>query len=208
MVYCAIIGDIVNSKKIPNRQEIQNLFASVLIQINIEFDNDIASNFTITLGDEFQGLISKPSLSYEIIKIIKQRMSPVELVFGVGIGEMKTTIKREISIGSDGPAYHYARNMVEKAKKIRPSIRYYSDTSSDELINGLLYFTESCINSRTAKQVEVVKLFDELKFQKEVAKKLNKSQSTISGMLLNAFYYEVANAEEEIRSFLKTKFEN
>ena len=208
MVYCAIIGDIVNSKKIPNRQEIQNLFASVLIQINIEFDNDIASNFTITLGDEFQGLISKPSLSYEIIKIIKQRMSPVELVFGVGIGEMKTTIKREISIGSDGPAYHYARNMVEKAKKIRPSIRYYSDTSSDELINGLLYFTESCINSRTAKQVEVVKLFDELKFQKEVAKRLNKSQSTISGMLLNAFYYEVANAEEEIRSFLKTKFEN
>lgn len=208
MVYCAIIGDIVNSKKIPNRQEIQNLFASVLIQINIEFDNDIASNFTITLGDEFQGLISKPSLSYEIIKIIKQRMSPVELVFGVGIGEMKTTIKREISIGSDGPAYHYARNMVEKAKKIRPSIRYYSDTASDELINGLLYFTESCINSRTAKQVEVVKLFDELKFQKEVAKRLNKSQSTISGMLLNAFYYEVANAEEEIRSFLKTKFEN
>lgn len=208
MVYCAIIGDIVKSKKIPNRQEIQDLFYSVLMEINIEFDNDIASNFTITLGDEFQGLISKPSLSYEIIKIIKQRMSPVELVFGVGIGEMKTTIKKEISIGSDGPAYHYARNMVEKAKKIRPSIRYYSDTASDELINGLLYFAESCINSRTAKQVEVVKLFDELKFQKEVAKRLNKSQSTISGMLLNAFYYEVANAEEEIKSFLKTKFEN
>jgi len=127
MVYCAIIGDIVNSKKIPNRQEIQDLFARVLMEINIEFYNDIASNFTITLGDEFQGLISKPSLSYKIIKIIKQKMSPIELVFGVGIGEMKTAIRRDISIGSDGPAYHYARNMVEKAKKKRPSIRYYSD---------------------------------------------------------------------------------
>lgn len=98
--------------------------------------------------------------------------------------------------------------MVEKAKKIRPSIRYYSGTSSDELINGLLYLTESCINSRTAKQIEAVKLFDELKFQKEVAKRLNKSQGTISGILLNAFYYEVANAEEQIKLFLKTKFEN
>ena len=208
MVYCAIIGDIVNSKKILNRQEIQDLFYSVLKEINMEFDNNIASDFTITLGDEFQGLISKPSLSYEIIKKIKQKMSPVELVFGVGIGEMNTRIQRAISIGSDGPAYHYARNMVEKAKKKRPSIRYYSGTTSDELINGLLYFTESCINSRTAKQVEAVKLYDELKSQKEVAKRLNKSQGAISGILFNAFYYEVANAEEEIRLFLKSKFEN
>jgi len=208
MVYCAIIGDIVNSKKIPNRQEIQDLFFSVLNDINREFDNNIASNFTITLGDEFQGLISKPSLSYEIIKKIKQKMFPVELVFGVGIGEMKTRIEKTISIGSDGPAYHYARNMVEKAKKKRPSIRYYSGTTSDELINGLLYFTESCINSRTAKQFEAVKLYDELKSQKEVAQRLNKSQGAISGILFNAFYYEVANAEEQIRLFLKTKFEN
>ena len=208
MVYCAIIGDIVNSKKIPNRQEIQDLFYSVLMEINMEFCNDIASDFTVTLGDEFQGLISKPSLSYEIIIKIKQKMSPIELVFGVGIGEMHTTIRRDISIGSDGPAYHYARNMVEKAKKKRPSIRYYSDTTGDELINGLLYFTESCINSRTAKQVEAVKLYDELKSQKEVAMRLNKTQAAISGILVNAFYYEVANSEEEIRLFLKTKFEN
>lgn len=120
MFYCAIIGDIVNSKKIPNRQEIQDLFASVLTEINMEFYNDIASNFTITLGDEFQGLIYKPILSYEIIKKIKQKMSPIEFVFGVGIGEMKTRIERTISIGSDGPAYHYARNMVEKARKSDP----------------------------------------------------------------------------------------
>ena len=203
MFYCSIIGDIVNSKKIPNRQEIQDLFASVLTEINMEFYNDIASNFTITLGDEFQGLIYKPILSYEIIKKIKQKMSPIELVFGVGIGEMKTRIERTISIGSDGPAYHYARNMVEKAKKKRPSILYYSGMTSDELINGLLYFTESCINSRTAKQIEAVKLYDELKSQKEVAKRLNKTQAAISGILINAFYYEVANAEEKIRIFFQ-----
>lgn len=203
MVYCAIIGDIVNSKKIPNRQEIQDLFANVLNEINMEFSKHIASNFTITLGDEFQGLIYKPAYSYEIIKKIKQKMSPIELVFGVGIGEMKTKIDRTISIGSDGPAYHFARNMVEKAKKKRPSIMYYSGMSSDELINGLLYFAESCINSRTAKQIEVVKLYDELKSQKEVANRLNKTQATISTLLINAFYHEVANAEEKIKNFFE-----
>lgn len=204
MVYCAIIGDIVNSKKIPNRQEIQDLFASVLIEINMEYYEHIASNFTITLGDEFQGLIYKPILSYEIIKKIKQKMSPIELVFGVGIGEMNTRIERTVSIGSDGPAYHFARNMVEKAKKKRPSILYYSGMSSDELINGLLYFTESCINSRTAKQIEAVKLYDELKSQKEVARNLNRSQAAISTLLFNAFYHEVVNAEEKIKIFFQT----
>ena len=41
------------------------------------------------------------------------------------------------------------------------------------------------------------------KSQKEVAKRLNKTQGVISGILLNAFYYEVANAEERNKIILK-----
>ncbi|MGB4438298.1 MAG: SatD family protein, partial [Sedimentibacter sp.] len=55
--YIAIIGDIVNSKKIDNRNDVQIKLKSLLKRIDEKYTDDIASDFMITLGDEFQGLL-------------------------------------------------------------------------------------------------------------------------------------------------------
>ena len=55
--YIAIIGDIVNSKKLDDRNAVQINLKSLLKRINEKYTEDIASNFMITLGDEFQGLL-------------------------------------------------------------------------------------------------------------------------------------------------------
>lgn len=52
--YVAIIGDIVNSKKVNKRGIIQQKFKGVLADINVKYSEDIASKFTINLGDGFQ----------------------------------------------------------------------------------------------------------------------------------------------------------
>lgn len=207
MLYCAIIGDIIDSRKIKYRQEAQIKFRNVLNTINCNYNDCIASNFTITLGDEFQGLLTKPYLCYEIINEIKEKMRPIEFVFGIGIGEILTDIYKNISIGSDGPAYHYARDMIIKAKKRLPKICYFSNSNEDALVNSLLHFIESCTKRRTKKQLEAISLYDEYKSQYTVAEKLQLStQSTVSDLLNNAFYYEVKNAEENIIQFLKDKY--
>jgi len=59
-MYFAIIGDIVESKKILNRNEAQEKLNHILKDINIEYERNIAAKFIITLGDEFQGLLSNP----------------------------------------------------------------------------------------------------------------------------------------------------
>jgi hypothetical protein len=125
MIYCAIIGDIVKSKEIKNRQEIQDRFKRVIEEINNEYSEFIASKFTVTLGDEFQGLLYTPHISYHLIKDINKKMNPIGLVFGVGIGTMDTYFNKELSIGADGPAYHYARKMVGRAKKRKPSVCFF-----------------------------------------------------------------------------------
>ena len=56
-LYIAIIGDIKGSKKLDNRNEVQKKLTSVLDDINKKYKDDIYSKFTITLGDEFQGLL-------------------------------------------------------------------------------------------------------------------------------------------------------
>ena len=56
MLYTAIIGDIKGSKKLKDRWEVQNKLRTVLEEINDAYREDIASVFSITLGDEFQRL--------------------------------------------------------------------------------------------------------------------------------------------------------
>ena len=52
----ALISDIIASRKMKEREQIQEILTSILNDINIRFKGAIESNLTITLGDEFQGL--------------------------------------------------------------------------------------------------------------------------------------------------------
>ncbi|KAA0549974.1 hypothetical protein FZW96_01085 [Bacillus sp. BGMRC 2118] len=207
MNYCAIIGDIVGSKSIQNRQEIQDQFKEVLNAVNVTFDKYIASNLTVTLGDEFQGLLLDPCVSFEMIDYIKDQMHPIELVFGIGVGKMETSFEKHTSIGSDGPAYWYARKMVDKAKLKEPSICLFSDSPEDTLINSLLLFTETCSKSQTSKQKEIMKLYKEYGSQQKVASILNISQSAVSTHLKKAYYHEIDRSINSIKEYLMEKWE-
>ncbi|WP_394699384.1 SatD family protein, partial [uncultured Sphaerochaeta sp.] len=46
------MGDLKNSKKLENRNKIQNQLNQILEKINIKYSADISSKFLITLGDE------------------------------------------------------------------------------------------------------------------------------------------------------------
>ncbi|WP_051926192.1 SatD family protein [Carnobacterium jeotgali] len=63
--YAAIIGDIKDSRKIADRKEVQEQFHSILQIINEKYAEDIASNFIITLGDSFQGLLKNKQVIFK-----------------------------------------------------------------------------------------------------------------------------------------------
>ena len=79
LVYIAIIGDIKDSKKIDQRSQVQNKLRLVLEEVNEKYDSEIASKFTITLGDEFQGLLSRGANTMDIITEIEMKMHPVKI---------------------------------------------------------------------------------------------------------------------------------
>ncbi|MGP6138630.1 SatD family protein [Jeotgalibaca sp. A127] len=120
-MYVAVIGDIVNSKRISaaKRQSVQEMLKRSLSYINKKYKNQIASNFTITLGDEFQALLTTSNHLFEMIDTITLTMKTmdVEIRFGIGLGDITTRINSELSIGADGPAYWYARSAIERIHK-------------------------------------------------------------------------------------------
>lgn len=78
--YIAIIGDMKESKKIENRNEVQKKLKQVLEEINEKYDNDISSKFIITLGDEFQGLLCSGANTMHLITEIERKNKQMQQI--------------------------------------------------------------------------------------------------------------------------------
>lgn len=118
MKFYAVIGDIVSSRHISDREETQQFLNQTLEDINQTYQEVIVSNFTITLGDEFQGLLKSGEHLLEIVDRIRFALDPIAVRFGIGVGTMATSIKKEVSIGADGPAYWHARDAIKAVHEI------------------------------------------------------------------------------------------
>lgn len=154
-VYFALIGDIIGSRSIESRAEIQRRLGDKLREINErEGDKNLAAGFVITLGDEFQGLIRAGGSFNPIYAAleIKNAMYPVKLRFAIGIGGMSTDIDPHMAIGADGEAFHRAResmNLVRSYERLHSvpregdgAVRINSgDNSFDDTVNTLLTLT-------------------------------------------------------------------
>lgn len=208
-MYYAIIGDIIQSKELANRMEIQTKLNSILHEINKKYADEIAANFIITLGDEFQGLLNSPENLIDIIDLIKFYLHPIKVRFGIGIGEINTEINREMAIGADGPAYYFAREKIEEIKMQKKSkmsstadvkLKAYSNETAVDLINSNFCLCQFVEDKWTDKQRELIKemLFAK-KSQREVGEKLGVVQSSIQRRLKSSGYYDYVYCRETIK---------
>lgn len=214
-MYFAIIGDIVKSKKIENRNQVQEKLNEVLKQLNSKYEKSIAAKFIITLGDEFQGLLLNSNNVIDIIDEIKFEMYPIKIRFGVGIGCIDTQINKDMALGADGPAYHYARKVIEDIKvlnKMNSKAQYNTDimisagNSNDniiDLINNnlcLCYFIEE---KWTDKQRDLIKkiIYSDMT-QREIANELKLVQSSVQRRLKFSGYYNYVYVKQGLKKVL------
>jgi hypothetical protein len=212
--YIAIIADMKGSKNIKNRDNVQEKLKETLHQINVKYAKDIASKFMITLGDEFQGLLSTGIHTMQILSDIEQRMYPVQLRFGVGIGEITTKINPDMAIGADGPGYYKARAAIqylkenENRKQIATSDTRFEVVEDNQgtatMINTILSLLTIIKTSWSDRQREVI--WDMLKTQDSqvnVAKRFQIQQPTVQKILASGKYYAYKEALDTIGKALE-----
>src|SRR5260370_7114296 len=84
----ALIADMVRSRELPRAQRprVQERFNDLVGHLNKAYSRNILSRFVITLGDEFQGLLSSatpiPALMWDIGHPFSARTLSVGLAFG------------------------------------------------------------------------------------------------------------------------------
>ena len=203
--YIAVIGDIKRSRSIKDREHVQQTLKETLEFVNRQYQNDIASNFTITLGDEFQALLANGACVMQILNKIKQTMYPIEIRFGIGIGGMRTEFQRQISIGSDGPSYYMARSAIEYLKKNEQrntvsasAIRIETDETNMAavaLLNTILSLL-SVIESQWSvrRRAVIFDMYEHNDSQSNVAARLGIEQPSVNRHLARGNYYTYIDA--------------
>jgi len=212
-MYFAIIGDIVSSKQIRNKEryDLQYQIDSVLSEINKKYKADIASDFTITLGDECQGLLKNADSLLEILDTIKYELEPIEIRFGVGIGDIFTDIQKKSSVKTDGPAFWHARYAVKQMQESKGynSPKIVFEAEEDEkgwiaMINESLKLCDYIEKKWTDKQRSLIRE-SVLRFgysteipQKELAKILEISIPAVNVHMKRNGYYNYLNLKKSI----------
>ena len=193
-MYLALIADVIDSKMVQERFDLQKQLEITLQKMNGLFADYLASCFTLTLGDEFQALLKVDAPIFQIIDTLRSELTPTQLRFGIGLGEIVTEIDPLQSIGADGPAYWNARaaiNFVHQKNDYGNTQIYFSSgkENQDFFVNALIASGEAIRSGWRDSQEEILlnllkrSVYSESFSQQDLAQSLAINPSALSKRL-------------------------
>ena len=193
-MYLALIADVIDSKMVQERLDLQKQVEKTLQKMNELFGDYLVSRFTLTLGDEFQALLEVDAPVFQIIDTLRLELNPTQLRFGIGLGEIVTAIDPLQSVGADGPAYWNARaaiNFVHQKNDYGNTQIYFSSgkENQDFFVNALISSGEAIRSSWRDSQEEILlnllkrSVYSESFSQQDLAQSLAINPSALSKRL-------------------------
>jgi hypothetical protein len=173
---------MVHSRELPatRRAAAQREFAKLITDLNRRFRHDIASRFVITLGDEFQGLLSNAEVVPEIVWTIESEYRQRDVRLGFGFGRLHTPIQ-PVALNIDGPVLHNARAAITTARSRGLLGGVFEGFGPyDVVLTGYAQVLRHIREGLTEKQHRVMELLRAGHTQVEVAAKLHISKQAVS----------------------------
>src|SRR6266446_4956732 len=92
--YVALIGDAIASRELPapRRARLQRALRAALPTFNRRWRTTLAARFALTLGDEFQCLLTGPAALWEIAHAVRSELADVDWAFACGRGPVTTPL--------------------------------------------------------------------------------------------------------------------
>lgn len=203
--FVALIGDIRGSRTLDDRKEAQTEFKNVVGALNAQIpDHAIASEFTVTTGDEFQGLLTSATAAVDAAVSASDQFHPARLRFGIGRGGLDTEVNPDQAIGMDGPCFHRAREAIDSAKNDGVWIRvggWSKELTSH--VNSMFDLVRCVREDWTDRQAQFALALTEQGTQKDVANHYDVSKSTVSESLSAGHVKTVRAAEHSLAELLQ-----
>lgn len=195
-----ILGDVISSSLISDRENFQKGFEETCNEINIKYTKDMYADFKILKGiDEIGGVLLTMSNSYEIITNILERLYPNLMRFVLVLDYIDTSVETRNVTKMDGPAFHKASDIMSTLKKSKLMFdMYVGDKVIDTAIAGQINLILLLKKNWSARQHQIVREYKIGKNQYDVAKNLGITQQAVSKTLNLSRWKEIKNIEDKL----------
>jgi len=179
-----LMADVISSGK-KDQNQLMTDFKELIHEINQLYKNDILSPLTITLGDEFQGVLKDLATSVKIILSLEENSIHKKLNFQLRYilhqGEIETPINTDIAYEMLGSGLTDARAKLNnlKSDKSKFGVSIENTLQNDILNNAFLIFESITQKWDLESDYDLVSNFITLDDYKIVAEKLDKTRSQI-----------------------------
>ncbi|MGH7636094.1 MAG: SatD family protein [Gemmatimonadaceae bacterium] len=205
----AVIGDVVQSRAIPARQRarVQAALEGMMAHVNKRYSKAVRSNFLLTLGDEFQGLLADPGAVPDIVQDVREKLPELRLRMAVSRGVLTTPVKKT-ALGMDGPAWHAARDVLEKSRSRRDTAGvgvWFTGFRDDDVVLDALagLLGHHWDRLQTTQREVVIALRHHEGLKRDAAKDLGISQQSLSNRAQSAGAREYAAGMDALRAVLR-----
>ncbi len=115
-----IMADIISSRHIKKGEDFMGQFKHLTTLANEKFQRQIVSPLTITLGDEFQGIVDSAQVLFELVFFLEEQRIEAgytfQLRYSLVYGEIETEINTKIAYEMYGAGLTQAREGLQHAK--------------------------------------------------------------------------------------------
>lgn len=175
------MADIVNSREL-DQAEAMVEFKKIVALVNENWEKDILSPLTITLGDEFQGLIKELRSALTIIFALEEGLIMLNAKFKLRYvlyeGTIDTPINLKVAYGMMGDGLTHAREALDASKH---SDRRFNVTLKEfkqsQVLNNTLFLYQKLVDNWNHKDYNLIVNFVLFEDYKKVAKELGKDRS-------------------------------
>ncbi|ELR68815.1 hypothetical protein C900_05828 [Fulvivirga imtechensis AK7] len=176
------MADIIGSSQQQGKL-LMTHFKSVVNGVNTALKDKIRSPLTITLGDEFQGVVKDLDAAVEVIFWIDELMLSADpaykLRFVVNYGAIDTAINEEVAYEMLGEGLTRARHLLGAMKSEDTEILINGIDDKDDILNMAFKLYRSFYNDWLEKDRPVASTFLKIEDYKEVARIYKKDISTM-----------------------------
>lgn len=172
--YAILMADIIKSRRADARVLISDLKKLVEL-MNQKWSGTLLSPLTITLGDEFQGVIRDMKSAIEMIIAMEEMVVThglqIKLRYVLNYGIIETPLNAERAYEMLGPGLTEAREKLEfiKTNRNRFFVMNAGQAMQTQMINDLLQIYGKYIDDWSVKDLYFVAAFLNLKDYKRVA---------------------------------------
>ena len=204
--YLVVIGDVIGSRQIEDRGQLQRRLSEMLEALNQRKDAPL-SPYTITLGDEFQAVYRQPESLFQHAFSVMEKAHPHRIRFSFGLGRITTAINRKQSLGMDGEAFYRAREGMDWIKDQRADYHFIlqglPDQQQADLLNNTLFLISNLLSGWQYNRTAVLRRRLENQPVKTIARNLEISETAVYRNIYDGSLREIIRLFELITQELE-----